>query len=285
MYNLKGGENMPQIVFVDTPNFQISKKVSKTPMPTMHHHVAFEIFYIIKGEREYFIEDEFFKLEEGDLAVIPANILHRTDGKGASRYLIYFSYDYMKRYLTDEMISALSIHRPFVFRSDEGEGTRNYLSSLFDCAYREYMKLDDEAEAERDARIAIYLQQILLIITGANNKYKPREYADRRIEEVVRYINENYSSINNIEEIAAKFYMSRYHLCHLFTQNLGVGLISYLNTIKIRRACELLEDKAQSITEIATKCGFNSSSYFCKVFKEEKGMSPSEYRKRRGGWN
>ena len=74
--------------------------------------------------------------------------------------------------------------------------------------------------------------------------------------------------------------MSKYHLCRLFIKNLGVGLITYLNNVKIRQACKLIREFDLSITEVATKTGFNSASYFCKVFKSETGLAPSEYKRR-----
>jgi AraC-like DNA-binding protein len=278
---VRGGGAMPQIKFVDTPSFSVKKKISKSPMAFMHHHDAFEIFYIINGEREYFIEDEFFKLAEGDIAIVPSNLLHRTDGKSAARYLIYFTFDYLNKYMTTDMIDALSIHRPCVFRPDDV--SREHMAFLFGALYNAYMKAEKEGSVESSPTLAIYLSQILMLLSTGDNRYTPQKYSDCRVEEIVKYINENYGGISSIDEIAERFYLSKYYLCHLFNKNLGVGLVSYLNTIKIRRACELLDvgHAKMSITEIATKCGFNSSSYFCKVFKEEKGMSPSEYRKQR----
>jgi two-component system response regulator YesN len=65
----------------------------------------------------------------------------------------------------------------------------------------------------------------------------------------------------------------------LFKNHLGVSFITYLNTIRIRAACEMLKSGKYKLAEIATRCGFNSIPYFCKVFKDEKGMSPTEYKK------
>ena len=95
-------------------------------------------------------------------------------------------------------------------------------------------------------------------------------------------MNENYAKINGIEEISENFFISKYHLCRMFSEKLGVSLITYLNNIKVQRAKELIRKGALGITEIALTVGFNSSSYFCKVFKAEMGISPTEYRKQNG---
>ena len=61
---------MAQIKFIEVNSLFAEKDIFKSPMRNMHHHNAFELYYIIKGEREYFIEDEFFKLNENDLVII-----------------------------------------------------------------------------------------------------------------------------------------------------------------------------------------------------------------------
>ena len=112
------------------------------------------------------------------------------------------------------------------------------------------------------------------------NTYVPHAYTDERITRIIQYINENYNHITDIDQIAEHFFISKYHLCRYFRKNLGIPLMSYLNTIKITQACRMMKAGNSSMTQIAMECGFNSSSYFCKVFKKERGISPTEYRKK-----
>lgn len=268
---------MSQINFVETPKLLVEKRISKKHMPYMHHHNTYEIFYIIKGEREYFIEDKFFSLETGDLVIIPKGLLHRTTGKEASRFLINFSRNSLERFFKEETILSLSISKPFVFRPEEDR--KECLLTLFNTIFTEYNKTARDEPPEENPRLIGYLYQILFTISFEENTYKREEYSDGNIGNIVKYINENYNRIGGIEEIAREFYISKYHLCRLFNQNLGVSLITYLNTIKIRNACKMIREGALSLTDVATGVGFNSSSYFCKVFKAEMGVSPSEYKK------
>jgi len=265
-----------QIRYVKTEDFRVQKETSKAPMHFMHHHNSFEIFYIISGEREYFIEDDFFKMKAGDLVIVPENALHRTDGKGAFRFLINFSRTYLEKYLSESMIKSLPIYRPTVFRPTEEQ--KAHLLSLFKVLFARYSIEGGQIAAEDDPLVAGCFIEILFSIMNGINTYAPEDEIEGRCEEIVRYINENYASIASIEQIAEHFYISKYHLSHLFSASLGVGLISYLNTIKIRASAKMLESKKYSITEIATKCGFNSPSYFCKVFKREMGISPKDYK-------
>jgi len=269
---------MPQIELVESADFFIEKEEYRGAMYAMHHHRTFELYFLIKGEREYFIEDRFFKLTEGDMVLIPRGMLHRTAGKGASRFLIHFSKEFLAKYFTREALAPIIERRPFVFRGDERE--REQLSAVLHTLLSEYTRAEREGTPQNEPMLAGYLYRLLFTMVYANNTYVPHDYADARVAQVVKHINENYSQITDIEEIADHFFISKYHLCRIFNKNLGISLVTYLNTIKIREACEMIKRKEGNLTEIAMRCGFNSSSYFCKVFKSEKGISPTEYKKR-----
>lgn len=269
---------MAQITLIESSDFCIEKDTQKGPMPAMHYHNAFELYYLLKGDREYFIDDQFFKLTEGDLVLIPRGMLHRTAGKGATRYIIYFSDSFLKAFFTPEALSPLLCTRPRVFRPDDTE--RDRIEQVFGALYNEYTKAEREQQPQNDLFLAGYLYQILFAMLCANNTYIPHDYADGRVAQVIKYINENYNQISDIEEIAEHFFISKFHLCRIFNKNLGIPLVTYLNTIKIREACKMIKHGNLTLTEIAIRCGFNSSSYFCKVFKAEKGISPTEYRKK-----
>jgi AraC-like DNA-binding protein len=108
-----------------------------------------------------------------------------------------------------------------------------------------------------------------------------KELSVGRMEQIVRYIQENYAQIRSIGELADEFFLSKYHLCHLFKKHLGLSIVSYINMIRIRAACRLLDKGERNITELALAVGFGSSAYFCKVFKEQVHATPLEYRKKR----
>ena len=269
---------MPQIELVESADFFIEKEEHRGTMHAMHHHRSYELYFLVKGEREYFIDDRFFKLGEGDMVLIPRTMLHRTAGKGATRFLLHFSESFLLRFFTREALTPLLSRRPFVFRADENG--RAHLSRILHTLLAEYTRAEKEGVPQNEAILAGYLYQLLFTMAYATNAYVPHDYADGRVTQVIKYINENYNQLSNIEEIAEHFYISKYHLCRIFNKNLGIPLIAYLNTIKIREACRMIKHGEGNLTEIAMQCGFNSSSYFCKVFKNEKGISPTEYRKR-----
>ena len=268
---------MAQIALIQSDDFYMEKSTMKQSMHAMHHHPTNELYFLVKGEREYFIEDRFFKIGEGDLVLIPKGQLHRTGGKGATRYLIQFSNEFLARFFTPAATGQLLTGGPTVFRPDDA--LKDRLGVVFNTLLGEYHKVGYTASEESDRVLAGYLYEILFSMMHSANGYTTEAYADARIAKIIKYINENYNHITDIEEIANHFFISKYHLCRIFNKNLGIPLVTYLNTIKIREATAMMKRGSYNLTEIAMECGFNSSSYFCKVFKNEKGISPTEYRK------
>lgn len=269
---------MPGIEYTASADFYIARDVYKEPQFSMHHHRSYELYYLIKGEREYFIEDRFFMVTGGDLVLVPQKALHRTAGEGGLRFLVYFTDAFLQKFFTESTLTPLLNGLPFVFRGDSQESDR--ILFMLNALLVEYTKAAREQAPQNEALLSGYLYQILFTMAHGNNNYVPHNYADDRITQIIQYINENYNHINDIEQIAEHFFISKYHLCRYFRKNLGIPLMTYLNTIKIREACAMIKSGCTNMTQVAMLSGFNSSSYFCKVFKKEKGVSPTEYRKK-----
>ena len=267
---------MSQIIFDEQPSFYVEKETCKILMPDMHYHNTCELYYIIEGGREYFIEDKFFTTHKGDFVYIPAGMLHRTDGQLTTRILTYVSESFIDRFFTKAMSAKLLPDEPFVFRAEEALATE--FGEMFAELFGEYRVFIENPQNKDETVLAGLLFKILFFASTSKNTYIEQPFPDKRISSIVQYINKNFAQISSIEEIANHFFLSKYYLCHMFKASLGVPLVTYLHTIRIKAACEMIESGKYKITEIATKCGFNTTPYFCKVFKDEKGITPSEYK-------
>ena len=265
------------IEYVQTEKFYIEKYTIKTPMSTMHYHHAYELYYILEGEREYFIGDSFFSATQGDLVWVPADSLHRTEGKGATRLLMYFKKSFIQEYFSNGTISKVTYDTPFVFRADAH--ARGTFENMFFDLLKEFNKGKIQDESNDEFLIAKLLFEILFFIFSHENCYKKSlSKPNERMHTIIKYINDNYSNQLSIQEVADEFGITKDHLCHVFPKYIGVTFVTYLNVVRIKAACEMMKKEQDTISDIAIKCGFSSSHYFCKVFKSEKGMSPSEYR-------
>ncbi|GGD48452.1 AraC family transcriptional regulator [Paenibacillus nasutitermitis] len=95
------------------------------------------------------------------------------------------------------------------------------------------------------------------------------------------FMREHYARSLSLEEIAANCSISRSYLCRLFQQKEGITPLEFLRRRRVEAAVALLRSTNSSVQEIGRICGFDSPSYFGKVFREYLGLSPREYRIRR----
>lgn len=95
--------------------------------------------------------------------------------------------------------------------------------------------------------------------------------------DICKYIAEHYTEKILLDNICFLFGTNRTTLCQNFKDEYGITILQYIDQLKIKEAKKLLQTQNFSITEISDKLGFNSIHYFCRHFKKNTGMSPSEY--------
>lgn len=232
-------------------------------MPSMHYHEAYELYYLEMGSREYFLEDKLFSVSAGDFVLIPPGMLHRTGGEYGVRTLVSFTREYLKRMFTPEAIESITRcfeHRKVTPSQNQQALCKNLLKKLADS--------HDEVE------FAMALGLLLTELARCKNEH----LKDGNISTIVTFINKNYAQISNISQIAEHFYLSKYHLCRIFKEAMKVTIIEYLNQVRIRNACQMLDFSDKDIGEVAEACGFNSVAYFSNVFKSITGVAPTKYR-------
>lgn len=101
------------------------------------------------------------------------------------------------------------------------------------------------------------------------------------VEMCIAIIKERYTEDLSVNNLALELSINRSYLSELFKKQVGMSLKEYINDFRISMCQELLYSTSWSIEEIAREVGFNSLSYFSKVFKKKYGISPSHYRKKR----
>ena len=102
------------------------------------------------------------------------------------------------------------------------------------------------------------------------------------IQNAVEYINSHIAEDITIDDICQHIHISKYHFCRKFKQTTGFTVMDYVLKTRIAAAQNLLSGESLSVSDAAQKCGFSSSSYFCRIFKAHTGLSPLQYRKSNG---
>lgn len=127
----------------------------------------------------------------------------------------------------------------------------------------------------------MYLRQIFLLIQRSWEERKPTvsSYLQEEIDYARKYFNEHYNEDISIEEYAQSRGMSVSWFLRNFKQMTMKSPMQYILTIRINNAVSLLETTDYNVTEISTLVGYDNPLYFSRIFKKQKGVSPSDYRK------
>ncbi|MDO4739289.1 MAG: helix-turn-helix domain-containing protein [Eubacteriales bacterium] len=129
------------------------------------------------------------------------------------------------------------------------------------------------------------IEDICYFMQEAVERFSETAFSRRRtgeqecVQRAIRYIHMHYSEPLTLSRLAQEAHLSESYFSTLFKKGCGYGFREYLAKVRVDRAMELLEKTNLGVTEIAQATGFDSQSYFSKVFRQRRGLSPSEYRR------
>ncbi|ADO56561.1 AraC family transcriptional regulator [Paenibacillus polymyxa] len=245
-------------------------------MTNFHYHDAYELYFLEKGYHQILIQDSIYDIELHDVALFKPNLFHRSyQNQGCARTCVYFTERFLRLYFTERAIKSL-------LGCFDTEIIISLNQEVVAKVKRLLKSLEKENVSGESDRIFILLAELLSLLNNNKDSQTVEQQSSKyaNFGPILSYINQNYNKITKIEDIAKSFYMSKYYLCHRFKEVTGLTVIQYLNNIKIQHACNLLINTKLTILEIGNECGFNSSMYFCKIFKQTIFMTPSEFRKK-----
>ena len=129
--------------------------------------------------------------------------------------------------------------------------------------------------------LSMYLQQIFVLIQRSRMDKRPvvSSHIQEEMGMARRYFQEHYNEDINIEEYALSRNMSVSYFLKKFKEVTTKSPMQYILAIRINNAVSLLESTDYNVTEISTIIGYDNPLYFSRIFKKQKGVSPSDYRK------
>ena len=105
--------------------------------------------------------------------------------------------------------------------------------------------------------------------------------SQERIQIMLSYIHQHYNEKLTLEQIAEAAMVSKRECLRCFQTCIQKPPFAYLIDYRIQMAERLLTSSSLTVTQIALETGFNNSAYFTKIFKELRGITPSQYRSRK----
>lgn len=233
----------------------------------LHYHHSYEIFIILRGSTTLLADDKLISVSKNELVLLKPDNLHKNNGGTEhERYALHFSEHYLSQFFSPNAYKDLLT----IFNNQKIHLDSAQFSTVIEIIQR----------IEQTPNYSyIHICELLAVLSSFKSEKKKIPKKSRTIDLILEYINKHYQTIQNLDDISYAVHISKPHLCKLFKKEMNITVSDYLNTVRINNACELLRNSKHSITYIATDCGYNSSTYFCKTFRHIVHMSPNEYRK------
>lgn len=244
------------------------------------HNEEFEILHVVNGDGTIMVKDKMYTLKTNTIFFIGSSDLHYSSPKFPEAYTrnkVIFS-----RKILCDLAKVLCLERLVDSLFMEG-GTAVMLSAeksnrVDNCFLMLSRLLNEDLHNEMfNMSFFIYIFTILDIVM--DNKLNRIQSINNKFSYILSYINDNISNKITLDSICEEASVSKYYLCRNFKQIAGMTVFSYIETVRITIAKEMLSKTDYSISEIAQKVGFESFAYFSKVFKRQVNCTPRQYRK------
>ena len=119
-----------------------------------------------------------------------------------------------------------------------------------------------------------FLIQLNRITLHGGIEYINTFSSNKKIVEILDFLNKNLTNRISIDELADKFYMSRYHLMHTFKEETGCTIGSYITTKRLLLARDMIRD-GSSVSAACDACGFGSYSSFIRAYRKQFHSTPT----------
>jgi|GEM_PF-364851 len=222
----------------------------------------------LEGEGLLRYEGREYNCLPGDAFFIDCRRAHdyRTFGVGSWRYrMVHFNGVGAAEYF-EQILRSGGVH--FRFSQD------SRFSALFEQLMQENNAQSPQQDLRNNVLMVQLLTELLLTLPAYNSELYPP-----KIQEIVFYLEKHAASDLSIDEIAAEFYMSKFHLCREFHRYTGETVFSYIRSCRMKLAKTLLRTTNAPITAIAEAAGYDNISCFSRAFKASENEAPGEYRR------
>ncbi len=249
-----------------------------------HFHNLLEIGICHYGDGDLIIEDDRYRFGPGMVACIPANILHvtRSDaGVSAFWEYLYIDPELILRTCGKKNIQEIrelveDINRNAFFIHNENDPL---ISGLIKAIFQE---MQDKGPHYKETVKGITYS--LLYAIARFNGRKANSLSGRptslQLENAISYVEQHYQEDFKILDLAKECHMSETHFRRIFQEKMNMTPIEYVNFVRVKKACEIIDKTDLSMEEVAMQVGFVTPSTFNRNFRKIIGTSPYQWKKR-----
>ena len=242
-----------------------------------HYHTFHKIIEFLGGESGYGVEGKHNLLQPGDLVLVPQGCIHRPEAEPNAPYerrILYLSPEFLRRAGGSCDLAACfdRAREEFRFVVHPADGTGGAQLAALEHAERE-----DAFGRELLAQSLLFQFLIGLNRAMADDllQYaKPAAY-DRKIESILRYLSEHLTEPVSIDDLAARFFVSKYHMMRQFRAQTGYTIHGYLTGKRLMFARAMIA-AGTPVLQASEESGFGDYSAFLRAYRKQFGAAPNQ---------
>ena len=253
---------------------------------TDHTHPYYEIYFFLSGDVTYDVEGQKYELQYGDYLMIPPEVRHHpifhSRGQDYRRFVLWLSRPYYE--------SMVETSPDFGYSFQYVKQERQYRFRTDFITFQDIQgRLLDMIEECRGTRAFHELNSHLMVhsfllhinrITYDMLHSVPAAYENVLYLNVCDYINNHLDEDLSLDKLASFFYVSKFHISHVFKDHMGISLHQYI----LKKRLQASKNGILSgipFNELYHQYGFSDYTSFYRAFKKEFGLSPKEFREQR----
>lgn len=245
----------------------------------VHHHDFYEVYYLLGGQVEYWVDGRIIRMEPGDLLLINPMELHRPVPEPGNaiyeRIVLWINRDFL------ESQSGLSAcfdtdapNHTHLIRPSPSE--RSVLTARLGELVREFYSNEPGNELSAYGLFLQFMVQLNRMASGRRQDREQTRQMSSLVSNVLGYIHTHAGEELSLQKLAEQFYVSKYHLSHAFSREVGISVYRYIMLRRLLLARQLLA-AGESASNVCRTCGFSDYTSFYRAFKSEYGISPRSF--------
>lgn len=248
-----------------------------------HTHDYYEFYFFLEGDMGMHIDGKFYPLKHGDMLLIPPNVPHYAESLGSSRPYRRFVFWISRNFARQQ--ENYSSDFCYIIRQAEKKGRYQFHYDMisFNSVQAKIFRLIEEIHSERfgkESMIPICVNDLLLHLnrTVYEMDHPDTHHVQQHLyESLLHYIEGHLEEDLSLDQLASIFYVSKFHISHVFKENLGLSVHQYI-TKKRLSMCRDAILGSEGISKVYLLYGFKDYSSFFRAFRKEFGISPKEYK-------
>ncbi|MGC5775549.1 AraC family transcriptional regulator [Paenibacillus pabuli] len=255
----------------------------------LHWHEHFELIVMRQGSAQFHIDSRPYVAHAGEVIIIPGGALHV--GYALEDGDVHYDSIVVNPALFHDFTHD-PVHLKYVAPYLEGRVRFPVKPVEQDAICQGYYSLLNEAVEEMALQPPAYQlvvkSKLHALFTLLARTFMPLQLPDKtagsyfpnreRFKQLIEQIEAEPTEKMSVTEAAGQVGLNTYHFCKMFKKLTGRTFVEYVNGCRMTVAEQLLQESSLTITEIAARVGCENANYFTKLYKQYKGMTPSQGR-------